>query len=159
MRGKRSALGPSAVQTALTLAVWIGTGCASRQGELEQEIHKLQETVMVLENQNDRLEERVAGLEAAQRTPTNDDEAPAQAAERPNLKVIKVGPGEKDPAGPEPSKPPDAEAPPGTEPARPLIHGTGDELKTSIPEPPTSWCTPAPTLDQNTGTVETERSA
>lgn len=118
------------------------TGCAGQRAAFEKQVAALEDEVTVLQNANDRLEERIAALELSQAArPAPPPEDSVAKASKPELEVVKLAPkaepaGESDAAEGEKGKRP---APNSEEPARPLIHGTGDRLETTIPEEPTSF--------------------
>lgn len=106
-------------------------GCGSDKDSMEKRLATLQEDLIAVQNDNDRLSERLAALEMRQSrarpaAPAPASEAPAEPAtlERPPLKVIKLAPGSQ-PAAPEPAA--EAEAP--DDGPRPVIRDLGSGRK------------------------------
>lgn len=102
-------------------------GCAGQNNQTKQQLEALEDRIAILQNERDRLDERVSSLEQQQRVlMTAAATQPSGAAERPPLRVIRLSP----------------EQPPAPEPTgeRVLISGSGDRLTTTtLPE-----STPAP---------------
>ncbi len=121
-------------------------GCAGQRTALQKQVTGLEEEVTVLQNANDRLEERIAALELNQVTRSRPTEEASEPG-RPKLKVVKLAPepGVAPPPKAEPSPASSAEpagGDPSPDPPRPLIHGTGERLETKMPEGPTSALQP-----------------
>jgi hypothetical protein len=125
------------------------SACASDSEAMDKRISKLQEEVTRLQADLDRGTERLASVEERQaaaagaKADTRTAAATPKRVERPNLKVVRVEPGQNHP-GLEPSfedraaresEPPPA-ADEGTEP-RVVIRGEGKELETrTLPAQP-----------------------
>lgn len=76
------------------LALGALTGCSSGLEGVEKRLGSMQDEITRLQNQNDRLVERVDAMEVKQAQAPAAASKPSQAAasERPNLKVVKVVP-------------------------------------------------------------------
>lgn len=106
---------------------WLAvSGCASQNTETRRQMQRLNEQVAILQNERDRLDERVAALEAQQQVLLEARKPKADAA-RPALELVRLqptaadpGPGPRSPVAPEPS---DDESS-----GRVLISGTGNKL-------------------------------
>ncbi len=80
------------VASALLAAVGLG-GCSSGLEGVEKRLASLQDEITKLQNQNDRLVERVDAVEVREARQSQPKPAPAAASsERPSLKVVKVVP-------------------------------------------------------------------
>jgi hypothetical protein len=99
---------------ALALAAFLVLGCSSGKQSLEQRLGALEQQVLALQNDNDRLSERLGSVELP--GPPARQEQPAESIERPPLKVVRLEPG--------PSAAADAEEEP-----RPVIRDTGSAKK------------------------------
>ena len=119
-------------------------GCGGADSDaLKKRVASLQDEVTLLQNAQDRLEERLAAVEMrAQEAAERPAKAEHKAGtfERPRLKVIKVKPGVE---GPEPATGPAAspDNPPGGDEQdgpRPVIRGTGEEVESHLPAGSTS---------------------
>jgi exonuclease VII small subunit len=146
MRGTHSIFATPVGLTAALVLVST-TGCAGQRSTYEKQVSALEDEVTVLQNANDRLEERVAALELAQVTRSKQGQAQAETPARPELEVVKLAPepGTEPPPRTEPEASPEApkagknDAP---EAPRPLIHGTGESIEAKMPEGPTSLLGP-----------------
>ncbi len=73
-------------------------GCSSGLEGVEKRLSSMQDEITRLQNQNDRLVERVDAMEVREAKQASAAPAPAPAAqptsERPSLKVVKVVPGD-----------------------------------------------------------------
>jgi TolA-binding protein len=85
--------------TVLVLCLLLGglSGCSSGLEGVEKRLSSMQDEITRLQNQNDRLVERVDAVEVKQEKTARTDKAAAgaqaaSAAERPSLKVVKVVP-------------------------------------------------------------------
>jgi len=105
---------------------------------MKKRIASLQDEMTLLQNDVDRLEERLASVEArpsVQPRTSDQEKAKAGTLERPRLKVIKLEPG---------GSPPDAQPIPeesvseakDTEEPRPVIRGSGDRIESELPSAP-----------------------
>lgn len=114
--------------------------CTAKNAGYERQLARLNENVLILQHERDRLEERIAVLESERVAPRQSE--PAEGTlERPPLKVVQLEPpGEAAVAAasalpePAPTGDPNAgevalDAAEGA--ARVLIHGTGTELRNS----------------------------
>ena len=139
---------PASLVAAVLVSVVGAAGCSGERDALNKRVLALQEEVTLLQNSQDRLEERLAAIELRQ---SQMAEGPAQTApsaprtmERPRLKVIRVEPdsahapptqGSPTPRAPQPE---DSES----DTPRPVIRGTGTRLQSSTPPGPTSYLDP-----------------
>ena len=119
-------------------------GCGGGETDaLKKRVSALKDEVALLQNAQDRLEERLAALEMRRQEATERSTTTGSSAgkiERPRLKVIKVEPGFETPAT-EPSPAAEPEPPAeGDHPdaPRPVIRGTGDRVESQLPAGPTS---------------------
>ena len=89
---------PRCLPLACLVAVCLA-GCSSGLEGVEKKLSSMQDEIMKLQNQNDRLVERVDAMEVADAHAARAKPAAKQpsASERPSLKVVKVVP--DDPAG------------------------------------------------------------
>jgi hypothetical protein len=94
-------------------AILLAFGCAGAGSDTQRRLDDLEHQVLSAQNRNDRLEERVAALEAAldadrPRTPQEASEQQPAAAEEhgPQLPVVKLGPNTDEAVDADP--PPDA---------------------------------------------------
>jgi hypothetical protein len=111
------------------LGVWVG-GCGGGSDQLKQKVKGLENQLMTLRADADRLEERLQAveLEAAVAAAAGQERRDSGASERARLKVIRLAPDEQ---GPAETRPASAPAQGGAEDdggARPSIRGTGDRL-------------------------------
>jgi len=142
MRGTQTIV-EGAVGLAVALVLASITGCAGQRATYEKQVTGLQDDLTVLQNANDRLEERVAALELAQTTRSSEGHKDGGDPARPELKVVKLAPepgAEPEPAA-EPEASPDAPATGKSgakDEPRPLIHGSGESIEAQMPEGPTS---------------------
>ena len=102
-----------------TVGVWLaalgGFGCSSGLEGVEKRLSSMQDEISKLQNQNDRLVERVDAMEVREAKAVRAEKAPAAAAangERPSLKVVKVVPEDTSgmPSAPQVAPPPPGEA-------------------------------------------------
>ncbi|HTU61634.1 MAG TPA: hypothetical protein VMF89_24430 [Polyangiales bacterium] len=78
----------------LVLPCWLlaaAAGCSSDHDALEKRLNGLRDDISHLQADNDRLTERIDGLEAKGREPSKAANTPAEPA-RPNLRVVKLSP-------------------------------------------------------------------
>lgn len=78
-----------------TALVGLSLGCSSQSAETKRQLETLNERLLILQNDRDRLVERVDALEAQQAKPQRemDDESAATATgTRPLLKVVRLEP-------------------------------------------------------------------
>jgi hypothetical protein len=107
--------------------------CGSQSVELDRQLQSMQADLVLLRSENDHLEERLAGLEAAGASrpqgQNGTSDANFSAPPRPVLKVVTLEPGNHETAR-SPGKEAAAEEPAGqnAEP-RPLIRGQGDRIE------------------------------
>lgn len=103
-------------------------GCAGDGDAMKKRIHDLEGEVTRLQNQSDRLEERLAGVEIGARAQTAAPAAPAdpraQQEGRPLLQVVRLEPGAAAQAA-DPELPP---ADPAEDPARPVVRVQGSKV-------------------------------
>jgi hypothetical protein len=101
----------------------LGTACAAQSPTLEKQVAEMQDKVLILQNERDRMEERIAALEQTRRRPAR--QGSPNTSTRPRLKVVRVEPGGT-------TTPPEPEI----EPASPsggglvAISGSGDDIVT-----------------------------
>lgn len=81
----------------LSLAAWTSIGCSSGLEGVEKRLGTMQDEITKLQNQNDRLVERVDAMEvreakAAKAASAGGPALAAAPSERPSLKVVKVVP-------------------------------------------------------------------
>jgi len=105
------------------------SGCASDSDAVEKRLSELREDIRKLQNDNDRVSERLEALELRQAAQARSTPAPAEAApetvSRPRLKVVRLSPDGKAPTEAEP-----AEAQPAPDEAPTMIlKGEGKELE------------------------------
>jgi len=140
MRGIHSVV-EGAVGLAAGLVLVSATGCAGQRAVLGRQVSRLQDQITVLENANDRLEERIAALELSQATGSIEESSKEREPARPELDVVKLAPEPDSASTPEAAQ---SEQPTPVDPKqtqesqRPLIHGTGDTIETTMPNGPTS---------------------
>ncbi len=125
----------SVVATTVLGLASLSSGCAGNGEATKKQIGALQDKVAILQNERDRLEERVSALEQQQQVlvaSAQSDAVPSSDRSRPPLKVVRLEPpmanvGE----APTPAVPAPATA--ATEP-RVLISGSGDDLQATVVE-------------------------
>ncbi len=134
--------GPSWWLCALVVSASLGTSaCGGGDADaMKKRIGTLQDELTLLQNDVDRLEERLATAEARPRVQPSAEaqaEAAAGTIERPRLKVIKLEPGASSAAArPTPEEPVSGPPEPGadgTDEPRPVIRGTGDRIESELP--------------------------
>jgi hypothetical protein len=76
---------------AVTAVALLG-GCSSGLEGVEKRLSSMQDEITRLQNQNDRLVERVDAIEVRDAKSASSKQAPPSASERPSLKVVKVVP-------------------------------------------------------------------
>jgi hypothetical protein len=107
-------------------------GCTAKNSAYEKQLAQLSENIMILQNERDRLEERIAVLE--QQRPGAESPRPGArgTVDRPQLRVVELRPPEEALNEAAPIGAPQAEpvAMPGTE-ERTLIQGSGSSLSQS----------------------------
>ena len=116
---------------------------------MKKRISALQDEVTLLQNAQDRLEERLAAVEMrAQQVAERPRKAENASGtfERPRLKVIKVAPGaESTEPGTGPAASPGIPADVGDSDApRPVIRGTGEDVESELPAGSTSHLDDSP---------------
>jgi hypothetical protein len=127
---------------AICVAIAALTGCGSG-ARLEKQIADVKQELLRVQNDYDRLEERLGALETSQSRPTA--AAPAQRPERPALKVVRMAP-EDDDAPPAQEESPRLEPAPVAEGPRPMIKGSGDKVYATGNDAPVSKGTRAPAV-------------
>jgi outer membrane murein-binding lipoprotein Lpp len=107
--------------TLLTLGL-VG-GCAGESDALKARVKALSDEVLRLQNQHDRMEERLAAMESDRSapTPTAPEASAGTPSERPPLRVVKLEPGQAASAPPVPGEAPE----PPEDPSRPVIKVDG----------------------------------
>jgi outer membrane murein-binding lipoprotein Lpp len=115
-------------------------GCGSSKDSVEKKLSSLRDEVTLLQNEHDRMAERMQALEikAMQAAPQRAAaaEEPEERVVRPQLRVVKVGPGSEAESADAPAE---ESAPPAPEPAdakRPVIREYGK------PPPPAGRAVP-----------------
>lgn len=105
-------------------------GCAGQRAETEKQLRGMEDRIAILQNERDRLDERVTALESQQKTRV-DAPRPAPTSRRPLLEVVRLSPddevsseagGEAEVTGP---------APVADESERTLLSGSGTKLQAS----------------------------
>lgn len=115
----------SAVATTLVCASLGAVGCAGQNDRTRQQLEALEDRIAILQNERDRLDERLSALEQQQQVLVSAAaNQPQAAAERPPLRVIRLSPQA-------------APAPEATG-ERVLISGSGTRLTTSTVADPAS---------------------
>jgi hypothetical protein len=95
----------------------------------------MRDKITILQNERDRLDERLTAVEARQAEMVSELEVKPQRQARPALKVVVLTPEDSateaanGPTQPTTSAPPDGESE-----ARPLISGQGQQVGSSLPE-------------------------
>lgn len=95
----RSACFLALARVAAPLVVAAVAGCSSEKDPMDRQLSKLRDQIAELQNETDRMGERVDAMEARQASAARqaDDRAVAQASSgtlsRPKLKVVRVEPG------------------------------------------------------------------
>jgi hypothetical protein len=111
------------------------SGCAGAHEATAKQVSALQDKVAILQNERDRLDERLSALEEQQRVLVADrrGEIPTPNAEsRPLLEVVRLEPPQTSNSA---AAPPPPSEPESGEP-RMLISGSGDDLQTSVVKEP-----------------------
>lgn len=108
-------------------------GCGAQSPAHEKQLAEMRDKITILQNERDRLDERLTAVEARQAELVSELEAKPEREARPPLKVVVMKP-EHAEATPGPVNPvgdleTDAEAG-----ARPLISGQGQQVGTTLPE-------------------------
>jgi hypothetical protein len=86
-------LEPKALMLGGALAAALLGGCSSGLEGVDKRLSAMQDEIVKVQNQNDRLVERIDAMEARQtKSETAARPAPAASSERPSLKVVKVLP-------------------------------------------------------------------
>jgi hypothetical protein len=88
-------LEPKAVMLGGVLAAALLSGCSSGLEGVDKRLSAMQDEIVKVQNQNDRLVERVDAMETRQaksEAAVKPAAAVASSSERPNLKVVKVVP-------------------------------------------------------------------
>ena len=130
-----SLTGPSWWLCALVLSASLGTSaCGGGDADaMKKRIASLQDEMTLLQNDVDRLEERLAAVET--RPPVQPSAGAREQAsgtlERPRLKVIKLGPGAS-PATARPTTEEPVSEPEDTDEPRPVIRGSGDRIESEL---------------------------
>ncbi len=134
-------------------------GCASQSPTYEQKLTELRDKITILQNERDRLDERLSAVESLQQELVGAQQPPAARTTRPPLKMVVLKPDAAEAEGPtdsaatdQPDSPPEVvpqgdsaanspEAAPASAQAntqsapspsaRPLISGQGQQLSTS----------------------------
>ncbi len=125
----------SAVSITPFLCCSLSFGCASQSEKTRKELDLVNEKIAILQNERDRLEERLGALEQQQALATK-PQPQGVLPGRPPLKVVTLEPDPPPPAAP------DAAAGVSHAQGRVLISGTGTELKATAVEDDTKL-TPA----------------
>ncbi|HVJ20239.1 MAG TPA: hypothetical protein VM686_32715 [Polyangiaceae bacterium] len=122
---------PPTVYAALcAVSLGLFSGCASDSDAVEKRLSQLRDDIRKLQNDNDRVSERLEAVELRQARTAASQNAPKAAASaetvsRPRLKVLHLTPGDENPtatgAGSEPTNP---ESGP-----RMILKGQGKELE------------------------------
>jgi len=116
----------SAVSITPFLCWVLATGCASQSSKTRKELDVLNEKIAILQNERDRLEERLGALEQQQQVMAK-PQPQGVLPGRPPLKVVTLEP--------EPAPAPAHVVDPGDHAqGRVLISGSGTELKASAVE-------------------------
>lgn len=130
------------------LSLAMGLGCGSREDEFRKELRAINDRLVALQNGHDRLEERVATMEATGHVARNAPAAPSPSTvTRPPLRVVKLTPEGSSPSTPPPlpsgtaaeplERVPANPAPSGRtqpKPPRTVIRGTGNNITRTMPE-------------------------
>lgn len=78
-----------------TVLLGLSLGCSSQSAETKRQLETLNERLLILQNDRDRLVERVDALESQLTKPAGETDAPAAASGsgvRPLLKVVRLEP-------------------------------------------------------------------
>lgn len=105
---------------------------------MKKRVTSLQDEVTLLQNDVDRLEERLAAVESwprSQQTSEKDEQAAPGTIERPRLKVIRLEPGASS-AAPQQSTEAPSRSSEDADESRPVIRGTGDRIESDLPSAP-----------------------
>jgi hypothetical protein len=130
----------------LLAAPLLAGGCGSGLSGVEQRLASMREEITPLQNQNDRLVERVDALELRQSRaapPVSSAQPAAGVSERPPLKIVRLVPGEGEPGSVQTGDVASGEAADDPGP-RTVIRGRGSNIEGRLasgeliaePEPP-----------------------
>jgi hypothetical protein len=130
-------IGPSWWVCALAVSASLGTSaCGGGDADaMKKRVATLQDELTLLQNDVDRLEERLAAVETrpqVQSSASEQEKASAGTLERPRLKVIKLEPGASSASSSPTPEEPVSEAKDTDEP-RPVIRGSGDQVESELP--------------------------
>lgn len=115
---------------AITGLLWGIAGCAGQRAETEKQLRGMEDRIAILQNERDRLDERVTALEGQQR-PRSDAPRPTPTSRRPLLEVVRLSPDDETPPEPSGEGEVPGPAPVANESERTLLSGSGNKLQVS----------------------------
>lgn len=86
----------------LSLLLLLGPACTAKNPAYEKQLAQLDENIVILKSERDRLEERIAVLEAEREVAVRERPPQTGALQRPPLKVVQLAP-------PSPAEPADVD--------------------------------------------------